>query len=84
MQRDVLNPTDVGSRIFMPFRAFDLNYDGRVDIRDAVLVCVAFGSYPDSQKWNLNADLDRNNRVDMHDIGIVFMQIVRIRQSMIK
>ena len=49
----------------------DLNGDGRVDLRDLVLVVRAFGSRPGDRRWNPTADLNHNGRVDLGDVFVV-------------
>jgi parallel beta-helix repeat protein len=49
----------------------DLNLDGTVDISDAILVALAFGSYPGHPNWNSQADLNHDNEVDIFDIIIL-------------
>ena len=49
----------------------DVNGDGRVDLRDVVLVGRALGSRPGDRRWNPAADLNHNGRVDLGDLSIV-------------
>jgi hypothetical protein len=49
----------------------DLNKDGIVDITDIATAALAFGSYPGHPRWNPNADIDQDRKVDIKDIGIV-------------
>jgi len=51
----------------------DVNYDGKVDIRDIYITAKAFGSYPCHPRWNPPADLDDNSLVDMRDIFLVIV-----------
>jgi parallel beta-helix repeat protein len=51
--------------------AGDLNLDGTVDISDAILAALAFGSYPGHPRWNGQADLNQDNVIDIFDIIIL-------------
>jgi hypothetical protein len=46
----------------------DINQDRTVDISDAILAALAFGSYPGDPNWNSQADLNHDNEVDIFDI----------------
>ena len=45
----------------------DISGDGKVDIYDAVELADASGSWPGHPRWNPEADLDRNNFIDIFD-----------------
>ena len=45
----------------------DVNYDGVVDIYDAIILAGAFNSIPGSPNWNPNADINKDNTVDIYD-----------------
>ena len=45
----------------------DINGDGRVNIFDAVILCLAWGSDPGSANWNVAADINHNEAVDIYD-----------------
>jgi len=47
----------------------DVNGDGKVDMVDIGLICLAFGSGTMHPRWNPDADLNQDNRIDMKDIG---------------
>lgn len=49
----------------------DLNCDGRVDVKDVVIVAIAFGSYPGHLRWNPLADISIDERIDVRDIAKV-------------
>lgn len=49
----------------------DVNYDGKVDIRDVAFVAIAFGSYPDHPSWNPEADVNQDSIVDIRDMAFV-------------
>lgn len=51
----------------------DVNFDGRTDMQDVMLVVQGFNSFPGGNRWNPDADLDGNGRVDLRDIGIVLV-----------
>jgi len=53
------------------FPAWDINQDGRVDMRDISLVARAYDTTPGSPYWNSQADLNNDATVNMTDIGIV-------------
>jgi len=49
----------------------DLNYDGKVDMKDIGPAAKAFGSFPGHIRWNIEVDLNCDGKVDMKDIGAV-------------
>jgi len=49
----------------------DVDGDGSVTPADANLVTIALGSWPGSLTWNLAADLNQDNLVNMIDLNIV-------------
>jgi len=49
----------------------DINGDGTVDIYDAILESIAFGSSPSSPNWNPNADINGDGIVDIYDAIIL-------------
>ena len=48
-------------------------YDGTTNIRDIQYLIVQFGTFPVSAKWNSNADINGDGRVDMRDIQIAIL-----------
>lgn len=50
---------------------YDLNGDGKTDIKDTVIVARAFGTSPDHPRWNAQADLNKDNKVDLTDLFII-------------
>jgi len=54
-----------------PYLWGDINYDGKVDIRDIAAVAMAFGSYQGSSTWKAEADINGDGKVDIKDIVIV-------------
>jgi parallel beta-helix repeat protein len=49
----------------------DMNLDKTVDISDAILAALAFGSRPGDPNWNSQADLNHDNEVDIFDVIIL-------------
>jgi len=49
----------------------DVNSDGKVDIKDIVLLVKAFGSYPGQPNWNPNADFNNDFKVDIKDMVLL-------------
>jgi hypothetical protein len=45
----------------------DANGNGIVDLDDAYLMSIAFGSFPGHSRWNLQADLNQDDFVDLLD-----------------
>lgn len=45
----------------------DIDRDGSVDVVDAALMSVAYGSTPTEPNWNPNADLNNNSVIDWQD-----------------
>ncbi|MCK4482376.1 PKD domain-containing protein, partial [Candidatus Bathyarchaeota archaeon] len=50
---------------------YDINGDGKVDIKDIAIVSQAYGSYPGDPNWNPDADVNNDGKVDIKDIAIV-------------
>ena len=46
----------------------DVNGDGVVNLEDLVLAARAYHSYPGHPDWNIQADVDGDNDVDLGDI----------------
>jgi|GEM_PF-1264058 len=46
----------------------DINGDGVVNVKDLVLVKKAVGSYPGHPRWNPDADLNDNKKIDVIDV----------------
>ncbi|MGA3191818.1 MAG: cohesin domain-containing protein [Candidatus Bathyarchaeia archaeon] len=55
----------------------DLNGDGVVDIKDAILAAKAYGSSPGDPNWNPVADLDGNGTVNIIDLILLCMNFGR-------
>ena len=48
----------------------DINGDNSVDISDIRWIAMAFGSYPNHPRWNPDADLDQNQKVNIMDVRL--------------
>jgi hypothetical protein len=59
----------------LPARAsavmYDLNGDGKINIKDTVVVAKAFGAHQGDPRWDLKADLNGDNVVDLADLFII-------------
>lgn len=53
-----------------PYLLGDVNFDGRVEIRDFCIIAKAYGSSPSSPTWNPNADVNGDGRVDIMDLAL--------------
>ena len=71
--REVLNVTVANGHFSNMALEGDVNGDGSVNFNDLVAAAVAFGSTPDSPKWNLNADVNSDGIVNVIDLVIVMM-----------
>lgn len=49
----------------------DVNGDGVVDLKDVYAAGSAFGSTPESPKWNQRVDINGDNKIDMVDMYII-------------
>lgn len=56
----------------------DLNGDGKVDIKDIVIVALAFGSFPGHPRWNEIADLNKDEKIDLKDVLFIARNFGRI------
>ena len=59
--------------LFPHFQPWDLKQDGKVSVTDVVIVALAFGSTPESTKWNPLADLNADRIIDVLDLKVVSM-----------
>jgi branched-chain amino acid transport system substrate-binding protein len=50
---------------------WDLNFDGKVDMKDVGRAARAFGAVPGSPRWDLEADTNVDGKIDMKDIGAI-------------
>ena len=55
---------------YPPF-PFDLNSDGRVDLKDISMVALAFGTCSTHPRWNSQVDLNSDSKIDLKDISTV-------------
>jgi parallel beta-helix repeat protein len=51
----------------------DLNHDVKVNLKDVMAAVQAFNSFPGQPRWNPDADIDNNGRVDMRDLLIIVL-----------
>ena len=49
----------------------DVDQDGSVDIIDASIVALAFGSTPGMHYWNPYADINDNGIIDIIDVSVM-------------
>ncbi len=54
-----------------PTHIGDINYDGKVDIKDVAMISKAFGSWPGYGPWNPVCDINGDGKVDIKDVAIV-------------
>ncbi|MEM2781045.1 MAG: dockerin type I domain-containing protein [Candidatus Bathyarchaeia archaeon] len=54
-----------------PLGDVDLNFDGKVDMKDVAMVSKAFGSYPGQPEWDIECDVNYDGKVDMKDVAMV-------------
>ena len=50
---------------------WDLNQDGKVDIKDLSIVAYAFGSTSDTPNWNPILDFNADEKVDVKDVSLL-------------
>ena len=72
----VLGETDIEDNTFVDGYVFvsipgDVNSDQRVNILDAILLAIAFGSRPGAPSWSPNADINDDHRVNILDAIIL-------------
>jgi hypothetical protein len=48
----------------------DVNWDGKVDCKDLLIITKALGSCPGKPRWNPYCDLNHDNRIDLKDLCI--------------
>lgn len=53
------------------FFLFDMNNDGSVNMKDIAIAAAAFGSTPNSPKWNPISDVNHDGKVDIKDIALI-------------
>jgi parallel beta-helix repeat protein len=67
----VIDSNNVDKYPHGPYRARligDINFDGKVDVKDLVLFTKAFGTDPTHSRWNPAADFNNDNKVDIKDL----------------
>jgi len=42
-----------------------------VDMWDIAIAARAYGSFPEHPRWNPKADLNKDNKVDLKDVGTI-------------
>jgi hypothetical protein len=52
-------------------RPWDINKDGKTDLLDLTIACLAYSTTPNSPSWNPAADIDKNGIVNLLDISII-------------
>jgi peptide/nickel transport system substrate-binding protein len=53
---------------------YDVNYDGKIDMKDIGSAAASFGSFygpPTSPRWVYRCDVNNDRKIDMKDIGMV-------------
>jgi YVTN family beta-propeller protein len=48
----------------------DVNFDGKVNLADLLIITKALGSTPGTPRWNPNCDLNGDGKVTLQDLGI--------------
>jgi hypothetical protein len=63
-------PHDIGNCVYIvwPTNIADINFDGKVDLKDYYTVTKAFGECPGRPRWNPDADLNNDGKVDLKDV----------------
>ncbi|MEM2768264.1 MAG: ABC transporter substrate-binding protein [Candidatus Bathyarchaeia archaeon] len=54
-----------------PLGDVDLNFDGKIDMKDVARVSKAFGSLPGDPRWDLECDVTYDGKIDMKDVATV-------------
>lgn len=58
--------------------AMDINGDGKIDIKDLVLLIKAYGTVTGKPRWNANADVNRDGKVDIKDLVLLIKNYGKI------
>jgi hypothetical protein len=67
----VIDLNNVDRRPLMnPYVMGDVNYDGRIDMRDVGFVARRFGLVQTDPLWSAHSDLNEDGIIDMRDVGI--------------
>jgi len=66
-------PHDIQDGVYYmyPTNIGDVNYDGKVDIKDVAQVSGAFGEFPGRPRWNPELDVNGDGKIDTKDVAIV-------------
>lgn len=67
---DPYSPTTL-SATFLISLLGDLNNDYQVDMQDIGIASLAYGSHPESERWNPLADLNKDGKIDITDIALI-------------
>ena len=54
-----------------PLGTWDINFDGKIDIKDVAAVSKAFGSLPGDPAWNIEAEVTCDFKIDIKDVAAV-------------
>jgi len=54
-----------------PLGTWDLNFDGKIDIKDVAAVSKAFGALPGSPAWNIEAEVTCDFKIDIKDVAAI-------------
>jgi branched-chain amino acid transport system substrate-binding protein len=50
------------------FDATDINYDGKVNVKDVFAAAKAFGSEPGHERWDIECDVNSDGKINVKDI----------------
>jgi len=75
-------PSNVQNGVYKiyPTNIGDVDYDGKVDLKDYFSVAIAFGETPDRPKWNPLADINGDQKIDLKDLFTVAINFGWIQQ----
>jgi len=54
-----------------PLGTWDINFDGKIDIKDVAAVSKAFGTLPGDPAWNIEAEVTCDFKIDIKDVAAV-------------
>jgi parallel beta-helix repeat protein len=57
--------------LMSPYMLGDVNYDGKINIRDVSFVSSRFGCKPPDPLWNPNADVNEDKQINIRDVSTV-------------
>jgi peptide/nickel transport system substrate-binding protein len=58
--------------------SMDINGDGKIDIKDLVLLIKAYGTVPGKTRWNADADVNKDGKVDIKDLVLLIKNYGKI------